>query len=386
MILLLSLLPGLLGGCSREDVYGGQTFTQTVAQAYADCNESEIRFLASKQGLQTAFDNCGSNKFAHAVWSPSGRYLYFQLTHGGHILDGEDKTILTVPTETPVARAAWLRDDLLAVPLGPAEGSSTGHGRVALLNRSAGTLNELRVPLQDLALLQPWSDDQHVLLTGVDDQGQRQVRLLDTADGSLAPAFAWLETIHPEGSLELAAEAGLVGISGPAADGRASGRLVKAEDGSVVAELPGVRRVIPHHEGRYVALELDGAPVSPFDMRSWDELSPEARERELARQEKWLEKQPDWVTKEIVPPEVQVLDLQTGGRYRVTSFWGDRVQWYEARNYYVSFVLFGIEGKQLNTNVALGDLREKLRMLDKGETPLGIEVITPGRAEEEPER
>lgn len=381
-LFLLGLLPAAvaLPACSREDIYGGQTFTQTVAQAYADCNESEIRFLASKQGLQTAFDNCGSNKFAHAVWSPSGRYLYFQLTHGGHILDGEDKTIVTVPTETPVGRAAWLRDDLLAVPLGPAEGSTTSHGRVALLNRSAGTLDELRVPLADLAQLQPWTDDRHLLLTGVDDQGQRLVRVLETATGELSPAFSWLDAIAPEGSVELSPQAGLVGVSGPGPDGAPLGSLRKVEDGAVLAELPGVERVVPHHEGRYVALELDGAAVSPFDMRSWDELSPEARERELARQEKWLEKQPDWVTKEIIPPEIQVLDLQAGARYRITSFWGDRFQWYAPRNYYASFVMFGVEGKQLNKNVALGDLREKLRMLEKGEVPLGIEVVQGGPA------
>lgn len=370
LALPLALGLSLTGACSREDLYGGQTFTQTVAQAYADCNESEIRFLASKEGLQTAFANCGSNNFAAMSWSPDGRWLYFELTHGGYILDGETKDILTVPTEAPISGAAWLRNDLLAIPLGPAEDATDGNSRVALLNRSAGTLNELKLPLSDLRDLQSDGKD-GVVLTGLDAQGQRLVRTLDTATGDLSPTWAFLDQVDADaGRVDFAPEAGTIGVAGPQ-----GGRLLKAIDGSMIAELPGVKRVVPHHEGRYVALELDGAAVSPFDMRAWDELTPEARERELQRQQKWLDEQPDWVTKEIIPPEVQILDLSKGARYRITSWWGDRFQWYAPRDYFVSFVMFGIEGKQLNTNVALGDLREKLRMLDKGEVPLGMEIV-----------
>jgi hypothetical protein len=75
---------------------------------------------------------------------------------------------------------------------------------------------------------------------------------------------------------------------------------------------------------------------------------------------------------------VQILDLQTQALYRWTSFWGDRFQWYAPRNYYASFVMSGIEGKLLNRNVALVDLREKLRMLENGQTPLGVEVLDAG--------
>ncbi|MCK6506190.1 hypothetical protein L6R53_22905 [Myxococcota bacterium] len=368
---LIALL--LLGGCSREEFHGGQTLTQTIAQAYADCNESEIRFLAGKQGMQTAFGNCGSNNFAHMSWSPNGRWLYFQLTHGGHLMDGEDKTILTVPTETPVANAAWLRDDLLAIPLGPAKDATSDKGRIALYNRTASTLDEVALDLTTPRDLQPGPTEGSLLLTGLDAAGARKVVVLDTATGATSPAFAWLDTVDAAaGSLVLSPAAGLVGVAGP--DG---GTLYKV-DGTEIRRFPGAKRVVPHHEGRYVAIERDGDPVSPFDMRSWDELSEEARQRELARQEKWLENQPDWVVKEIVPPEVQVFDLQTNALYQVTSFWGDRFQWYAPRNYYASFVMFGIEGKQLNRNVALVDLREKLRMLENGQTPLGVEVLDAG--------
>ena len=42
----------------------------------------------------------------------------------------------------------------------------------------------------------------------------------------------------------------------------------------------------------------------------------------------------------------------------------------------MSFILWGIEGKQLHRNVAVVDIAERLRMIDKGETPLGVERLT----------
>lgn len=365
----LALLLGstlLLSACSREDLYGGQTFTQTVAQAYADCNDGEIRFLASKQGIQTAFAECGSNKFAHKAWSPDGRYLYFQLTHGGYIMDGETKDLVTVPTETPVEGAAWLSADRLAVPLAPPEGATTPYNRVVVYNRAANTLDELQMQLSEVRDLQPGPDG-GLLLTGLDASGKRSAWSFDAATGVPAPVLPWLPDAPTQ--LSVSYDAGLVGVAT-----EAGGALYRL-DGTLVMNLPDAKRVIPHPEGRYVALEVDGDPVSPFDMRAWDELSEEARQRELARQKKWLEKQPDYVQKEIIPPELQIVDLDNGGRYRVTFVWGERFEWYRARNYFGSFMLFGIEGKQLNRNVALTNFHERLRMLGKGETPLGMEVI-----------
>ncbi len=373
---MLSLLAALLlTSCSREEFHGSQTFTQTVEQAYAECSESEIRFLTGKQGIQTAFANCGSNKFAHFRWSPNGRFIYFQLTHGGHIMDGEEKTISTVPTEMPVDSAAWLRDDLLVVPLGPPEGAADKNGRLVLFNRSSNTLNTINLNLSEVRDLHLGETEQQVVLTGLDSAGVRKVVSVNTGDGQVSVPFPWLTQLDPAaGTLVYEAKAGLVGVAGPE-----GGVLYKA-DGAELGRWPGVKRVVPHPEGRYVALELDGAPVSPFDMRAWDELSEQARARELARQEEWLKRQPDWVTKQIVPPEVQIFDLQNGNRLRVTAFWGDRFQWYQSRNYYASFVMFGVEGKQLNSNVGLVDLREKLRMVDQGDMPLGLEPVAASAA------
>jgi hypothetical protein len=37
-------------------------------------------------------------------------------------------------------------------------------------------------------------------------------------------------------------------------------------------------------------------------------------------------------------------------------------------------IIWGIENKQLHRNVAFTDLREKLRMADKGQVPYGMEA------------
>ena len=148
------------------------------------------------------------------------------------------------------------------------------------------------------------------------------------------------------------------------------------EDGSSIGVFPEVMRAIPHPDGRYVALETLGEAISPFDQRSWNELSPEARERELARRDEWLQRLPDWAPREMKPPEIQILDLETQQRLRITAFNGEHFEWYRPRPYYCSFILWGIESKQLHRNVGLVDIAERLRMVGKGEVPMGVELLS----------
>ena len=374
----LPLVSLVLGACSRDDVYGGSTFTDNVEEAYAECSAAEIEFLAAKHSLQLAFDECGSNKFAEADWSPDGRLLYFQLTHGGHILDAENKTIEAVPTEGPGAGAVWVRDGLLAVPLPPAETSDDASvdaapWRIAWFDRTARTMDTVPLTVRDPRDLQPHGEGDDLLLTGLGEDGTRTVWRYRRNSGALEPALPFL----PPGVERLVVEpdAGLVGWS----DGT-NGKLFQLPDGNVVMDLPGAKRVVPHHEGRYVALEVDGEPISLFDQRTWNELSPEAREREQRRKEQWLQNLPEWAPRESRPPEIHVVDMTTTRRFRITAFYGDHFEWWRPRNYWASFILWGIEGKQLHRNVAITDLHERLRMAAKGELPWGLEEVSEGSA------
>lgn len=380
----MSLLPPRLGllalaialpACSRDDVYGGSTFTENVAEAYAECSSPEIEFLAAKHNLQLAFDECGSNKFAEVDWSPDGRLLYFQLTHGAHVLDAENKTIETVPTEGPGGAAVWIRDGLLAVPLKPQDAAANTDGtdatdawRIAWYDREARTLDTVPLTVREPKDLQPAGDGDDLLFTALDADGIRRPWRYTRNSAALEPTLPYL----PGGveSLVYEPEAGLLGWS----DGE-TGHLLRLPDGELVTDIPGAKRVIPHPDGRYVALEVAGEPISLFDQRTWNELSPEAREREQRRKEQWLETLPDWAPREAQPPEIHVIDMTTMDRYRITAFYGDHFEWWRPRKYWASFVLWGIEGKQLHRNVAITDLHERLRMAAKGELPWGLEKI-----------
>ena len=372
----LSLLFLAVGACSRDDVYGGATFTENVEEAYAECSSAEIEFLAAKHSLQLAFDECGSNKFAEVDWSPDGRLLYFQLTHGGHILDAENKTIEAVPTEGPGASAVWVRDGLLAVPLPPAEATEGASApddlwRIAWFDRTARTMDTVPLTVREPRDLQPFGEGDDLLLTGLGEDGTRTAWRYKRNSGQLSTALPFL----PPGVERLVVEpdASLVGWS----DGT-NGKLLQLSDGSTIMEIPGAKRVVPHHEGRYVALEVDGEPISLFDQRTWNELSPEAQEREQRRKEQWLQNLPDWAPREARPPEIHIIDMTTAKRFRITAFYGDHFEWWRPRNYWASFIMWGIEGKQLHRNVAITDLHERLRMAAKGELPWGLEDITEG--------
>ncbi|MBK9365379.1 MAG: hypothetical protein IPN01_03520 [Deltaproteobacteria bacterium] len=76
--------------------------------------------------------------------------------------------------------------------------------------------------------------------------------------------------------------------------------------------------------------------------------------------------------KYVRPPVIDIYDNETKERYRFVGFYGDKFQWYAAVDFYASFVLWGMEGKQLNKNVALTDLFERLRMAAKGEIGYGV--------------
>jgi len=360
-----------LSGCSREDLYAQSSFTENVSEAYADCNDSEIRFLAGKHNIKMAFKNCGSNNFIDAAWAPDGEKLHFRVTNGSFLLRPEGSTIATVPTEVPTADSMWLHKDLVVMPLIPEEGAD--EMRMALYNLSANTLNIVDLPTTKVRDLQPWGDDQRVLLLAETkaDPTMRPYRF-DPSTSELVRVFDFLTA--PVERLSFAPEVDLLAWSSKEAT------ELMTSDGTSLQILPDVLRAIPHHEGRYVMLEVLGEPISLFDQRAWNELSPEARERELARQQKFLESLPDWAPREYTPPELHLLDRQDGGRYRITAYFGDQFAWYRSANplarYYTSFMLWGIEGKQLNRNVGLTDLSERLRMLDQGDIPLGIEKYT----------
>ncbi len=360
------LLAALAVGCERDDPFGEDNFYDNVYDAYASCRESEIKFLTGKHGIQTAFAVCGSNNFGPFSWSPDGIRLYFKVSHAGHILNGEEKTITTVPTPLPVTNGVWLDDDRLLALLPHQEADLPGQ-RVGVYDHRKATLQAVDTELREPESLQSGADAQHVYLTALDEAGLRRPYQLDLTTGEVERAFTWIE--QPVSSFTYEPVLQRVGWSFEGSS------WLAAADGSEQKAFADATRALAHHGGRWVVLERLGAALSNFDQTAWDELSEEARERAQRRRDAWAERLPEWTDTETRPPTMDLYDLDNDLRYRFTEFQGDEFEWYRARDHYLSFRMWGIEEKELNKNVALVDLTDRMRMLDRGTFPKGIELV-----------
>jgi hypothetical protein len=365
-LLLLSL--ALLGACEDEE-FGEASFYENVYDAYADCNASEIRFLKGKQNLNLAFAECGSNNFGSFSWSPSGIHLYFQVTHAGHILNGEDKTIATVPTPLPVANGVWLDADRVLLLLPHPEADIPGQ-RLGVYDHRKATLKAVDILLNEPSMLQLGPDAQHAYVTALDEQGLRRPYRVDITTGAVERAFPWLD----EPVETFTYEPGLAEVA-TVTWGTGEQVHLARPDGSERVTLEDARRAVMSPWGRWVLLERPGAPVSNFDQAAWDEMSEEARERAVRRRDAWVERLPEWTATETRPPSLDIYDLDEGKRYRVTQFQGDEFEWYRAVEGFASFRMWGIEEKELNRNVALLDLRDRIKHIDRDELPKGIELV-----------
>lgn len=381
MTRLLPLLAStlFLGACDRDSWVPESSFSDAVEASYAECSAPEIRFLAAKHGIQTAFENCGSNNFVHFAWSPDGLRLYFQLPLAGHVMNAEDKTIGALPTEQPIGNAVWLASDLLSLPLGPAKDQTTA--RVVLYNLAQASLETLDLGLEKPLILAPMGRRDQVLLVAEHDDGSHRFHSADFTNRTVSPAFPWWSGTLESFTYTPELDAVLIGVDGQVT-------WYTGETGAVVATLEDAHRAVLHPDGRYLAIETLGEAISPFDQRAWGELSEDARERELRRQEEWLARQPDWVPKEVQPPVIDIVDREVDQRWRFTSFYGDHFQWYTASPdpmRHASFMLWGVEGKELNKNVALTDLSERLRYAAGGTMPMGLKRLGGPEAPTEPE-
>lgn len=359
--------------CSSDN--GQQNLSRSVGAAFAPCNESEIRFLSAKHNFMTVFRPCGSNNFEAFTWSPKGTHIYFELPLVAHVMDADapNRATRAVPTPTPVGSAAWLDATRLAVPVGPE--TEPGPFRVAVYDIDSVrpepgaavsglawyTLGKVVDPDE----LTRWKEPYEVLFTA--KQGEtRGVFRLDLASKEVTQAFPWLEAPVDTFTATPEQDAVVVGRGDTVT-------LYQASSGEVLGTWTPARRGTLHPGGRWLALEHQGEPQSIYYQRSWDELSEGARQRELARAKRFEDELPDWAPRDIRPPTISVVDRETGLRWRFTSFYGTDFEWYTARDYWASLILWGYESKQLKRNVILGNLAGRLDAIVTGTTMMGVE-------------
>ncbi len=358
---MLWLLATVLG-CSREDFYAERSLYNNIREVYEDCEEGKIGFLKRKANIQTLFTDCGSNNIYHYNWSPDGRLFYFQLFTNNFILNPENQGVDQLPIGKPIARGVWLHDAAIVVPT-----IETDDGPPQLsVYLTAGMIQKHEIPGTEPADLQVY-EGKTMLLTFIDDSGKRRPYFFSEADG-FSRAFEFLDQVI---NIDVAPKANLLSYTDT------EGNHLVSLDGTNIADFPDAKRGIPHPEGKYVALETDGAPLPPVDLGDGKYKNPEVRKREEKRRQQKIDNLPDWVPKEIIPPEINIYNVENKRRYRIKHFFGERFEWYPNQKYFCSFFVRGIDGQLIQQNIALTDIGVALLMADNDNYPSSVELWTP---------
>ena len=358
---MLWLLAALIG-CSREDYYAERSLYDNIREVYEDCEEGKIKFLKRKANIQTLFTDCGSNNIYHYNWSPDGRLFYFQLFTNNFIMNPENQGVDQLPIGKPIGRGIWLHETALVVPI-----IETDDGPPMLsIYLTAGMMQNYEIPGTKPADLQVYQD-KTLLLTMIDESGKRRPYFFSEAEG-FSRAFNFLDSVL---NIDVAQGVDLLSYTND------SGNHLTTLSGESLADFPTVKRGIPHPDGKYVALELDGAPLPPIDLGDGKYKNPEVRKREEKRRQQKIDSLPDWVPKELIPPEINIYNVEQKRRYRIKNFFGERFEWYPKQKYFCSFFIKGIEGQLIQQNIALTDIGVALLMADNDNFPSSIEMWTP---------
>ncbi|MCB9676571.1 MAG: PD40 domain-containing protein [Alphaproteobacteria bacterium] len=361
----MTFLIAMLASCTYDPTVG--TLPDNVGAAFAPCQESEIKFLATKHNFQTAFEPCGNNNFTAFAWSPDGSQLYFQLGQTGYVMDAvaENRATTTVPTPSPIGAASWLSSTRIALPVGPGPEDQEGPNRIAVFDLAQKSVFYRDTSFALVPDVLRSAQPDHALVVGQSADGAPKTLVrMDLADGSTEKAFDWLEDGFDTLTITPQADSLVVGrdntVTHYLLDGTVKGTYTPALRGTV------------HPDGRWLALEHEGDEISIFYQRAWDDMSDAQRRREAQRAERLAETLPDSYPTTVRPPTLSFVDLNDGARWMLTSVHGEQFQWYEASPYYASFIFWGFEGKQFKRNVLLGQMGNRLRATEIGRKFMGV--------------
>lgn len=328
-----------LGGCEIEPS-DELTFTEAVKKVYTPCNRDEIKLNTAAKGLQLVFEPCGSNNFFHYGWAPTGTTLHYQTTQGLWILKDTGENY-PLKVGIPSADSTWLNDDLLAYP------ESNGR-QIGIYTVASHVLYLVEVDQSSPEQLTRGDEPDEVLFLAADvPGGVKDIHRLQINTGAVEKAFPWLV-------------GGVEGFTYQKAKGVVCYRALAAtevvcasgRDGKVLRRVKNRSRGVLSIDGRYLVTEGDGKAVPNF---------PDLKPGETI---------PGYLQLETIPPALWILDMETGDELLWEGLNGTDFEWYEATPYFGSFVLWGLDGRSLNSNITLVDLRHFLE--SKGwKPPLG---------------
>lgn len=365
---LLAIAPLVVrcGGSAPE----GQSLYHNAAKAFEPCNKAKIRFMFKKYDLMPALAVCGSNKLSQYRWNPSGKLLYFDLTHTAHLLHANlpDKPLTTLPVPPPIGQPTWLTDDRLALPLPPK--TPQAPFRIVLYDTTQRTLETKTLgALSHPSDLHRGDTASEVLFTAVDATGTRGVHRLDLDTGVITRPFPWLASPVNTFTYTPSARALAVGVG-------TTVTLYNRASQAVLGSWTPANRGVLHPSGATLALEHAGEPQSIFYKRSWETLPGPQQQRELEKAARLEATLPKGYPATLQPPTLSFVDLKTGTRGAMRSFYGSHFQWYASTPTYGSFVLWGFEGVQVNRNIVLGNMAAPLYHIENGKAHPDITIMT----------
>ncbi len=301
-----------------------------IETAYDRCDPVLQARLVEKAGLKPLFSPCTTTSFLHHRWSPQGKRLYYQTPGGAYLLDADAHTTRSLPIGFPAGAPVWLDEDRLAFP----QRSRTGEG-IGVYDVARNTVEQTPLPLVDLGSLERGKGpDEVFLLASHSARGARRIFRVRSSSGQwqevLPQIMDSIEEFSYRASQDLLACRSRDGEDVVAFD---------ASSGEVRARFPGARRASLSADGRFWVVEGDGAPV--------DTLPNPPRGVSLPR----------WLPRKLVPRVMWLQDARSHRRTPLSGIFGHRFEWYDAKDYFGSFVLLGLSGQEVPLELVLIDLQ-----------------------------
>jgi len=321
-------------GCGSKDQ---PTFEENVMAVFAPCNEEELVLGAGSHSMQLVFDACGSNEFKDFTWSPNGKQLYIRGENGPWINRPDTREFFPLPLGKPISDAVWLNEQFLAVAVEGSKGVEIAYYAVDLR-----LLNILGLRLvEPQALSRGTQEDEVLFLARASAQDPRLVYSMNLNTAVVSPAFDFLPKTDIS-SLSYRPEHDFLCVGTPEGK-RHITRCYQGADGTLLHTFEGKTRATISYDGKLIALEGPGTPLK-------NAATPEEEEA-----------LPNWIPKETIPESIWIHERTSGLEVEYENIYGHDVQWYDAQNYWISFLLWGIDGKQTNGNVVVGDISTILR-------------------------
>jgi len=315
----------LSAGCALDPA----TLRDDIAEVHAPCDAEALARRTAGSGLQALFEPCGSNQFLHHAWSPSGLRLYYQTPSGPWLLDAATRRLQPLPIGFPIGAAAWFDDEHLVFP----ERARTGFD-VAEYDVRRNTFSVTQIGLHDLGSLHRGEGPDEVLLLAAPGPGEVRVPTrLHARSGRSRPAFPWLDDEVDDFTYR--ASQRLVALRPRGAD---HVRVHDAETGAERHRFEGASRASVSSDGRFVVIEGPGETRPAFPPSAGPGL---ARFPTMAGRAS------------VTPPQLSVFDTRTGQRVELEGVHGTSFTWYDARDYFGTFVLWGLDEEETNRNLVL---------------------------------